>query len=448
MGKSLETHADLEYPKVLFMGGGMRIGNETATGQTLACLYGSYPADRIAQYARPELPGGEFGEIVSMSRWVSPVAYSWRIVKVLSTRFSKILRPSRHDSQTINHNAIRTAKLSMRKRLSLDLDAVVDLRRVRIRRHTLRALKAAAPDVLHAVVYNAFSVRLALELSAKLDIPILPQFTDDWITTIFMNGELRGRARKAMLDHLEKLIERSPGLLVIGDAMADEYSVRYGRPCFVAAYGVEPEDYQINQEPSKGKKRLLYIGGGYIGRAEQIDRVAEWVMDDDWEVVVHTSTHNAWSPRSPNVKMADQLPLADLPRALVGADAVLFVESLRPEIVEYTRYSVSTKVSQLIAAGRPILAIGPSGQGSIEELRANAPDAHFIHTDSDAESIEAIRFLSGDARRSDASIPPKYHASVMRMNLEDAIRYAVEEAGSTACPVLSSDQESESRSDG
>ncbi|WP_460004956.1 glycosyltransferase family protein [Microbacterium xylanilyticum] len=430
------------------MGGGMRIGNETATGQTLACLYGSYPVDRVAQYARPELPGGEFGEIVPMSRWVSPVAYSWRIVRVLSARLSRMLRRSGDGSQKVSHNAIRTAKLSTRKRISLDLDAVVDLRRVRIRRRKLRELKAAAPDVLHAVVYNAFSVRLALELSERLSVPILPQFTDDWITTIFTNGELRGRARTAMLGHLEKLIERSPALLVIGDAMADEYSARYGRPCFVTAYGVEPQDYRIEPEHSDGKKRLLYIGGGYIGRAEQIDRVAEWVRDGGWEVVVHTGTHNAWTPRSANVRMADELPLAELPRALVDADAVLFVESLRPEIVEYTRYSVSTKVSQLIAARRPILAIGPLGQGSIEELRANAPDAHFIHTDADEEGVEAVRFLSGEARRSDAPIPPKYHASVMRRNFEDAIRYAAEATGSAERSLLFADRRSEGRSGG
>ena len=417
--------------RVLFVGGGMRIGNSTATGQTLACQYEAYPSDHITQYARPELPGGEFGQIVPMSRWLSPLAYSWRIIKVLSARVAKRTRRAPSTAGKVTHNAIRPEHLSLRKRITLDLDAAVDLRRVRIRRRTLKALRDAAPQVIHAVVFNGFSVRLALELSDRLGIPVVPQFTDDWASTIFTNGELRGRARTRMALHLARLIEKSPILLVIGDAMADEYRARYGRECAVTAFGVEPSAYRVPPMELDGKKRLLYVGGGYIGRAEQIDRIGEWVRDEGWEVVVHTTAENVWTPQSSNVTIAGELSLEDLPRALVSADALLFVESFRPEIVEYTRFSVSTKVPQLIAAGRPIVALGPKGQGSIDELVSNAGLAHFVHSDTSADQADVVRFLNHNVGTTDSPIPEKYHASTMRRNFEDALAFAagVRESG-------------------
>lgn len=416
-------------PRVLFVAGGMTIANSTATGQTLDCLYLGYPSDRITQFARRHPSDPEIGRIVHMNRWTSPGGYGWHIAKVIVRRLGERLRLSGRDqSPGIVHNAIRPGTMTLRKRVSVGIDAIADLLPPFVSPRRIRELRAIAPEVIHTVVYNAFSVRLAILLSKRLRIPLLPQFTDDWITTIFTNGELGGRAKPSMDRLLRRLLDRSPALLVVGEAMAQEYERRYGHPCYIGAYGVEPSDYDVTPLPHAGK-RLLYIGGGYIGRAEQIDRVARWAEPIGWEIVVHTTERNRWSPKSGNVRMAEELSLDALPQALIDADALLFVESLQLEVAEYTKYSVSTKVPQLIAARRPILAVGPQGQGSIEELRAGARDVCVLNAVDDAASASASAFLAADRGRADGEVPVKFRAETMQQNLVAALRYTVFSGG-------------------
>ena len=82
-----------------------------------------------------------------------------------------------------------------------------------------------------------------------------------------------------------------------------------------------------------------------------------------------------------------------MPRRLRSATALLFVESLQPEIAAFTRLSVSTKVPQYLAARRPIVAVGPRGQASIGELAENASTALIVHGTSAADLEPLERFL-------------------------------------------------------
>jgi glycosyltransferase involved in cell wall biosynthesis len=80
--------------------------------------------------------------------------------------------------------------------------------------------------------------------------------------------------------------------------------------------------------------------------------------------------HAATFAGRPEVRLAGTLASEDVPRALRDADILVHVESFRPEIRRYIRYSVSTKIPQYLAAGRPVLGVGPAEVASMAHIRS------------------------------------------------------------------------------
>ena len=70
----------------------------------------------------------------------------------------------------------------------------------------------------------------------------------------------------------------------------------------------------------------------------------------------------------------------------------MFVESLKEEMLEYTRLSMSTKIPEFLSCGRPIFAIGNSRQGSISYLKEH--QAAFVVDDLNQIEICFKEFLN------------------------------------------------------
>lgn len=417
-GIPMPVEGDAKAPRVLYIGD-HAIGFRNSSGITLANLYADYPREAITQYT-PHAPGvPAVGLVVSVPRVES------LLTAPFAAAYRGFLRTRRGGGSPSPHNSVKVERQSRLARLAGHLAAAADLAPVRLPLRTRKLLRKGEPEVIHAIIGRMRTLRRVLKAARVLGIPVVPHLTDDWIGTIFPNGELGGRARARALRLVGELMERSPVLLVIGDAMAAEYGHRYGKPCVVAAAAVDPADFAPAYASHSGPRRLLYVGSPHVGRAEMADRVALFAKDRGWEVVVHPLLPELWRQWSSVVTIAEQLPSEDVPAALCRADALLFPESLDPGVADYTRLSVSTKLSQFIASGRPILAIGPAGQGSIEELRHNAPRAIVLDGVDDARLDAGFGYLEAHLDPAPAAVPEKYLASRVRAAMTSALAAAV-----------------------
>jgi glycosyltransferase involved in cell wall biosynthesis len=70
------------------------------------------------------------------------------------------------------------------------------------------------------------------------------------------------------------------------------------------------------------------------------------------------------------VQLGGSLTSGEVPAVLRDADILIHVESFAEETRRYTRYSLSTKIPQYLAAGRPILGYGPAEVASMEHIRS------------------------------------------------------------------------------
>ncbi|GAB3957775.1 hypothetical protein GCM10027614_73890 [Micromonospora vulcania] len=73
------------------------------------------------------------------------------------------------------------------------------------------------------------------------------------------------------------------------------------------------------------------------------------------------------------MRLGPSLASDEVPAALRSADVLVHIESFDQEIRRYTRYSVSTKIPQYLASGRPIFGYGPAEVASMNHIQeANA----------------------------------------------------------------------------
>lgn len=421
MNNTDERNPSMTYPRVLYVGDS-QIGYRQSAGIVLESMYAHFPSSHIIQYAEKDPALTPKGTLVYLRKFnESPLAIPFKACVLGILFINKIFKV-----KNFSHlSTVKNTNNTWMSNVFAFLTACADIAPVRLPRKTERLLTRLNPQVIHALIGDTRSMQRAIKISKRLEIPIVPFITDDWPSTIFLNNELGGRARKRSMRFFNELIERSPVLLVTGDLMAQEYSSRFQRKCFVAAPSVEPNEFNEKYQRKNDKLRLIGIGSPHIGRAELTSYVAKFAKRRDWEVAVYPVGKKQWQDLSSEVIVLDQVNPNEVASALCQADAILFVESLDSGIAAYTRLSVSGKLSQLIAAARPILAIGPEGQGSIEELRINADRVFLLHDVADSNLSAAFDYLEANLNVRPRMIPQQFLADHLRATVLKAFQEAI-----------------------
>ena len=150
--------------------------------------------------------------------------------------------------------------------------------------------------------------------------------------------------------------------------MAAEYARRYGHDWTWFTTLVDPDAYDPQPPPPRRTTRLVYAGGLGRDRWRALQRLADtlarWTARDGprTQISVYCPQRDATAHRrqleGAGVRVHGWVPPDRLPSIFRDADLLLHVESSEGALVEYTRLSFSTKLSQYLMAGRCILVLG------------------------------------------------------------------------------------------
>lgn len=250
-------------------------------------------------------------------------------------------------------------------------------------------------------------VRLVADLSKRLQIPVVPHFMDDWISTYAVPGRSVGSPLhvRYLRNAVERLFESVPVAMSIGEMMSEEYSRRFSRNFFDFMNPVDVEsDYPRNVAVAEARAvKFVYVGGLHLGRAEglaDIARAMNMLRSEgvDIELDVYAPSVDACIARnleaiSGAVSYKGSIPPSDVGRVLAMSDVAVHVESFDDDCAEYTRLSVSTKIPQYMAAGIPLLAYGPSKLASCRYV-ADAGAGILAGTRDVAALAEVLKALA------------------------------------------------------
>jgi len=352
-------------PKILFVNG-EPLSNVSATGITVSNLLKGWPRDSIAQIYTANLPTNLDGCVFS-SRLAARDLWPFAILGSNSKPNSIV------STNSVVTNPVSVAtKRSLRAKLQYACTPLLDLLPYRLPASLVKQIDEFQPDVIYSLLGNIRITRLVYDLGRQLQIPVVPHFMDDWLTTYSVPDKSTGTwFHRIMLNRsVQRLFNHVPLGMAIGEMMAEEYSRKFG--CDFLPF-MNPVDSVLNEKRIAHNLSaplvFVYVGGLHLRRDEALLDVIHVLSDINRDGVV--AELHIYAPKadgekatqlaglSPSVHYCGSVGAEEVAEILTRCDVAIHVESTEPSIAQYTRFSVSTKIPQYFAGGLPVLAYGP-----------------------------------------------------------------------------------------
>lgn len=236
------------------------------------------------------------------------------------------------------------------------------------------------PEAIFSLLLNASILRMVVKVSQKRDIPILPYFTDDWVVTAYQDHPLGTWLRRSMRFWFDECLKRSPIRLTICEAMTEEYTRRYGGRFRTMMYPIDCENTANYHRvpPSDEIVRFVFIGSLEPGRWRSLNEIGQALMKlrlmgVDGELLIYTfpdeiKKHGRNLTLEPVMRIAGTASADEVLKLQREADVLVHVEGFDSQDRRRTKYSISTKLPQYMAAGACIFAYGPKEVASMKYI--------------------------------------------------------------------------------
>lgn len=278
------------------------------------------------------------------------------------------------------------------------------------------------PDTVFFVAGDSgFSYNIVRKIVQRYNARLVTYITDDYIMP---------RTKESLIDRVRRLtirrkmvscIQASDGYFTISGLMQKTYASITGKSSEMIM-NMTPSLHDPQQDRhSNDEIVMVYTGSLYYGRDEILGRIADAAQRynrsaaDKKKIAIRIYSNTPPSEASRTLferagcsAYCGSLSSEELKTVLNRADVLLFVESFAPEMMEKTRYSLSTKVPEYMSVGKPILAVGPAEIGSMEHLS----DVAFCANTEEAIEPVMMQLLSDpDAVSEKVSMAAaKYHS--------------------------------------
>jgi len=228
-------------------------------------------------------------------------------------------------------------------------------------------------------ITNKYNARLSLFLT---DDYVLPRKNESFLYSI---------RRKLITHKMRKCINKADVFFSISEQMRKEYKKMFGKDSITVVNmtdSLENEKLKTNEE--RENTRLVYAGGLYYGREDVISKLAQAIEKYNKLNPEKKAELRIYTNLAPIKEVLNKIEIKEistycgsltpsqLALELNNADILVFVESFDDSQIEKTRLSLSTKISEYLSLGKPILAIGPSIVGSIDYLSDVAACAYNV----------------------------------------------------------------------
>lgn len=424
------------YPRVLVIGSAP-LGRQDATGITLTNLFAGWPKESIAQIYDSNLyPSDEV--CVNYRRFSGSEIGLIRLFKLVVSftkkKFLKLQSEIKHE-KVVSFPA-QGSSLSI-------FSAYADIVPFDLPQDIIDWLDQYQPEVIYTVLGSVRMMNIVLKVSGKYSIPIVPHFMDDWPGTLYMNSPFLVLPRKILVSKLKSILEKAPERLTICDEMAVEFTRRYSGVFDSYMNCVEMSALDnVLKEAGRGCVKFGYVGGLHLSRWRSLLSVVTALQSlkdagnnlclEIYSPARDLSMFGALFRKFTVVEVTSTLAAEEVNNHLRGLDVLVHVESFEPHDSLYTRYSISTKIPQYMASGKPILAHGPENISSIQYVKTSGSGLTIVEKDGVDALITAakslyqsdnLRIKLGQKGRDIAAI--SHNAIIVRKRFLSCIRRAV-----------------------
>jgi len=375
---------NMKYPRILIFTLYDIFEDNSSVSFTVRSFLEKWPRENIIQVLCEDFNSGQTGQInknlyrlghkdIAVASWL-----------INGTREVKTVMRSQLVKESAKLPLYRNLTTSLR-RLATELYGFLPYRRS----FSLDAfIAAAAPDIIYCNTSSPRMYKLSDRYSKKLKIPFFPHIMDDWPNIIGSSTKFASPLNYYYKNYLTRLFRRCPAAFCISKYMCEEYALRYKyNNFFPLMHSVEKhEDDNIGCNEDN-IRTIIYAGSLYLERNLTIIKLAEAIE----QLNVHNIRIVVYAPEKQweelekgfasykTIEYGGFVSQQELEKVISNTWGLALIESFDPEMLEYTRLSMSTKVPEYLASGKPILAIGNEIQGSIRYIKEY--NAGYVATD-------------------------------------------------------------------
>jgi len=255
-------------------------------------------------------------------------------------------------------------------------------------------IKNEKPDVIISCGGPASSHIIAHVLSKRFEVPWVADYRDLWSNNYFFK-------RNFIIEFIERGVEkffmkRASALTTVAEELAEYLRRVHRKEVYVITNGFDEEDYGFEVEKGDKKIHIVYTGNIYPGKRD---------MDFFFRALKESIEETKISPQELSVdfysyiygkipelvekydlkefvKLNPFLPYDECRKVQKSADILLILDS--PE--ESMKGVATGKIFEYLAAGRPVLAVGPKG-GAVDRLLRETNAGVLIDNEGDLKNF-------------------------------------------------------------
>ena len=263
-------------------------------------------------------------------------------------------------------------------------------------------LARIAPDVVYVMANSLYLAKAACIACENLDIPVCMHVVDDIVTESTTGARIHKRRGRETEKWIKRLVAYASTHIAISPQMAEEFGRRYGNDWTWFTTLTDPDGYlsQPRNIPPNAPVQFVYAGNLSYGRWLEICQLGLAIRElganrISAKLTVYGSPAHirlyGSKLQNAGIEIREWVPVDELGGVFHNADVLVHVESSHdPDIRRAIRLSLSTKISQYMMAGRPILGIGPSELASMQFIRDSNAGVVFDFEKSE-DLLESIR---------------------------------------------------------
>lgn len=237
------------------------------------------------------------------------------------------------------------------------------------------------PDAIFFVAGDSlFAYDICTFVQNKYGSRLTVYITDDYVMPRSEEKKLQRFRRNRISSKLDDILKVATCFYTISTIMRTAYKEKFGIDSYLAVNMTD--DLKCDSYLKEEKEIIFtYAGSFYYKRSEVLGRLAKAIKKYNEHKNALFAKLLMYSNTPPTEDIYKEICIdgaseyrgslnnSQLRERLNTSDILVFVESFESEQIEKVKYSLSTKVPEYMSLGKPILAIGPTGIGSMDYLR-------------------------------------------------------------------------------
>lgn len=358
-----------QYPRVLMINSQSMYKNN-ATGITLRALWEDWPIDAVM-----EIHMGRSKYSVSAKEGFRSISPARNSVRKLVTG---------KGGQSVNNN-LKTDTTSAnpkkwKNKLRQVCICIMDCAPVGFDSKQKEMIDAFRPQIIYTLGASVSVMRLAHSMAHRYQIPMIIHFMDNWPEHIqWEDNPLLKPYTSLIRLYMKRCLAHSQAGIAISPSMAQHYSELFNLPFEILMNSVDEEKIQTVSVGKRGdEKHFVYAGGLHLDRWKALCEIGEAIGANCENAVLDIYTperdremHES-AFRGMPVVFHDPVPHERMNKVWAEADVLVHAESNSSKIlVRFFKYSISTKIPEYMATGKPVLFYGPKEMGLYRYLEEN-----------------------------------------------------------------------------